>query len=126
MKDRHDNELLAEAYQQVVTEDIGQDPALFKPYQPAANETGQNDLLGKLPAMSLGELARIIRRDWKNVYFGAVPYLQALGTLNDINDDYGMDSGRSIVAYFLSNATQWKGPIAKAVKLELNKRLKSR
>jgi hypothetical protein len=37
-----------------------------------------------------------------------------------------MDSGRSIVAYFLSNASTWRGETAKRIKLELNKMLKSR
>jgi hypothetical protein len=75
---------------------------------------------------SLSELASMIRRDWKNVYFGAKPYLDALGTLDSIGDNYGMDSGRSIVAYFLANATTWRGPVAKAIKLELNRRLKQK
>jgi hypothetical protein len=47
-------------------------------------------------------------------------------SLNSINDNYGADSGRSIVAYFLANAPTWRGPFAKAVKAELNSRLKKR
>lgn len=73
---------------------------------------------------SLSEIAAIIRKDWKNVYFGAVPYLQAMATLETVKDNYGYDSGRSIVAYFLSNAGTWRGPIAREVKKELNKRIK--
>lgn len=30
------------------------------------------------------EIAREIRKDWTNVYFGAVPYLQAMGSLDSI------------------------------------------
>ena len=59
------------------------------------------------------------------VYFGAVPYLEAMLTLNSIIDPYYNDSGTSIVAYFLSNATTWKGQVAREVKVELNKRLKA-
>ena len=75
--------------------------------------------------MSLSELAREVRKDWgSKVNFAAKPYLEALGDLESINDNYGLDSGKSIVAYFLSNAATWKGPTAKAVKAELNRRIK--
>jgi hypothetical protein len=79
-----------------------------------------------LGQMTLNELAVEVRRDWKNVYFGAKPYLDAMATLDNINQDYGLDSGRSIVAYFLANATTWRGETARLVKAELNKRLKSK
>lgn len=75
-----------------------------------------------LRSMPLHQIAGIVQRDWKKPYFGAVPYLQALGSLSSHNDSYGQDSGRSIVAYFLSNATTWRGPVAKAVKAELKRR----
>jgi hypothetical protein len=78
--------------------------------------------------MSISQLASIISKTWraqgKGIYFGAVPYLQAMHTMDKITDAYGMDSGKSIVLYFLSNATTWRGEVAKAIKLELNKRVK--
>lgn len=40
-------------------------------------------------------------------------------SLNSIDDKYVMDSGRSIVAYFLSNALSWKGEKAREIKKEL-------
>ena len=67
----------------------------------------------------LYEIAAEIRRDWKKVYFGAVPYLDAMQTLNSINDNYIMDSGKSIVLYFLCNAGTWRGDTARRVKAEL-------
>lgn len=68
----------------------------------------------------LYEIAREIRQDWGGkIYFGAVPYLQAMATLNSIEDNYGMDSGKSIVLYFLANAQTWRGETAKRVKAEL-------
>ena len=73
---------------------------------------------------NLSEIANEIRSNWSNVYFGAVPYLDAMSTLDSINDDYGLDSGRSIVAYFLANAGTWRGEVARRVKKELNKMLK--
>lgn len=89
---------------------------------------------GTCPKETLGDynlasLARMIYADWsvrgKGVNFAAVPYLQAMGTLDTIADDYGLDSGRSIVVYFLSNAGSWRGDVARAVKAELNRRLKA-
>lgn len=68
---------------------------------------------------SLATIAREIRADWKKPYFGAVPYLQAMQSLDSVEDAYGFDSGRSIVLYFLANAGTWKGPVAKATKAEL-------
>lgn len=70
-------------------------------------------------------IANIIYRHWKKPYFGAVPYMQAMRQMHSVSDNYGLDRGTSIVAYFLSNASTWRGPVAKAVKAELNKRLKA-
>lgn len=67
----------------------------------------------------LHEIAREIRSDWKNVYFGAVPYLEAMEQLDSIKDAYGYDSAKSIVLYFLSNANTWRGETARRVKKEL-------
>lgn len=69
-------------------------------------------------------IAREVAKDWKNVNYGAKPYLQAMGSLDSIKDRYGMDSADSIVRYFLSNATSWKGEVAKRVKAELKGMLK--
>jgi len=67
----------------------------------------------------LSEIAREIRADWKKVYFGAVPYLAAMLTLNTMDDMYGCDSAESIVLYFLSNANSWRGDVARRIKAEL-------
>jgi len=69
-------------------------------------------------------IAREIKSDWKKVYFGAVPYLQAMADLQSVNDSYGYDSGKSIVRYFLSNATAWRGETAKRIKAELKALIK--
>jgi hypothetical protein len=69
-------------------------------------------------------IAAEIRADWKNVYFGAKPYLDAMSTMNSIDDNYGMDDGRSIVNYFLANASTWRGETAKRVKAELKEMAK--
>ena len=70
-------------------------------------------------ARPLYEIAREIRNDGKNVSYCAAPYLQAMLCLDSITDNYGFDSGRSIVAYFLSNAGSWRGETAKRIKSEL-------
>ena len=80
---------------------------------------------GDLGSKSLSEIASIIRQDWgSKVNFAAKPYLEALGALESIDDNYWNDPGKSIVAYFLSNAGQWRGDTAREVKKELNRRLK--
>jgi hypothetical protein len=72
----------------------------------------------------LAEIASYIYRDWSKVNYAAQPYLSALASLDSIDQSYGYDSGKSIVLYFLSNASSWRGPIAKAVKAELKRRVK--
>ena len=69
----------------------------------------------------LYEIAADIRKYWKNIYFGAVPYRDAMSELTSIDDKYYADSGKSIVLYFLANASTWRGPDAKRIKAELKK-----
>jgi hypothetical protein len=64
-------------------------------------------------------IAAEIRKTWAKVYFGAVPYLDAMRSLTDLNSEYGQDSAKSIVLYFLSNASTWRGEDAKRIKTEL-------
>lgn len=72
----------------------------------------------------LYEIAADIRRTWSKPYFGAVPYIEAMGSLGNIADNYGYDSGDSIVRYFLSNAGTWRGEDARRIKAELKGMLK--
>ena len=67
----------------------------------------------------LATIAREIRADWPRPYFGAVPYLDAMASLASINDKYIYDDGRTIVRYFLANASAWRGDTARRVKAEL-------
>lgn len=85
----------------------------------------QQEILNSLPDLSISRIAFLVRVDWTKVNFAARPYLDAMQTMDSINDNYGADAGKSIVAYFLGNAGTWRGPVAKAVKKELNSRLKS-
>lgn len=72
----------------------------------------------------LSAIASEIYKDWKKVNFAAKPYLEAMMSLNSIDDMYMFDTARSVVLYFLSNATTWKGPIARDIKKELKAMLK--
>jgi hypothetical protein len=86
--------------------------------QPAAASTGPR---------SLATIAREIRTDWgSKTNFAAKPYLDAMGQLNKITDQFYADSAESIVLYFLSNASTWRGEVAKRVKAELKAMLPKR
>jgi hypothetical protein len=69
------------------------------------------------------QIAGDIVEDWetlgKGVHFAARPYLGAMLRLESINDSYDADSAQSIVRYFLSNASSYRGARAKALKAEL-------
>jgi hypothetical protein len=73
---------------------------------------------------SLSAIARDIRKHWPKVNFAAVPYLEAMGSLETIQDRFYSDDAKTIVIYFLGNATTWRGPEAKRIKAELNAMLK--
>lgn len=72
----------------------------------------------------LKDIAFEIEQNWPNVNYAARPYLDAMFSLDSIYDDYYDDSGSEIVAYFLGNATGWRGDTAKRIKKELNAMLK--
>jgi hypothetical protein len=67
----------------------------------------------------LYQIAREIKADWSKVNFGAVPYLEAMGTMTSIEENYYYDSGDSVVRYFLANANTWRGEKAREIKAEL-------
>jgi hypothetical protein len=83
-----------------------------------------NSKEGKNMTRPISTIAREIKSDWQKVYFGAVPYLDAMQTLNSINDAYHYDSGKSVVRYFLANASSWRGEKARNIKAELKDMLK--
>lgn len=73
----------------------------------------------------LSTIAREIRNDYRRagrpLYFGAVPYVEALESLNtrDLGAHYGQDSAESLVRYLLGNLTTWRGDVARSVKADL-------
>jgi len=74
----------------------------------------------------LWEIAEEIKKDWKKVNYAAVPYLEAMGSLNTMQDKYILDSAKSVVQYFLANAGSWKGETAKRIKTELRNMVKGK
>ena len=85
------------------------------------------------PAQELKRPIRLIARDiiriWSakgsGVNYAAVPYLDAMLSLEDAGpaEMYGYDSAASILTYGLSNMRSFRGPEAKALKAELKAHL---
>lgn len=74
----------------------------------------------------LRELAPLIAAggQGKSWYAYAQPYVEALYSLDTVEDNYYQDSGKSIVNYTLANLSYWRGDTAKAVKAQLKAHLK--
>lgn len=67
----------------------------------------------------LSVIAADIRRHWAKPSPYARPYLDAMSVLSSIHGRYYEDSAQSVVLYFLSNASGWRGDDAKRIKSEL-------
>lgn len=80
----------------------------------------------------ISEVAGDIRRDWSSrTKDGKVPvyadaYLRPMETLTAITDNYYMDSADVVVLYFLSNASTYRGELARKYKAELKAMLGSK
>ena len=82
--------------------------------------------INKQNKRTFAEIAREIKQTWKNVYFGAKPYLQAMATIDssDKNAPYMLETAEDIVIYFLANAQTWRGEDARRIKAELKSMIK--
>lgn len=71
------------------------------------------------------QIAKDIKSTWLNVYFGAVPYLEAMLTLDtsDPNAMYLYNTAEDIVRYFLAYAQTFRGADAERLKAELKSML---
>jgi hypothetical protein len=74
-------------------------------------------------ARPLATIAREIREAWPKPYFGAVPYIEAMGRLDKITDKAGMEDAADVVTRFLVNASTWRGEHARRIKTELKRML---
>lgn len=74
----------------------------------------------------ISAIASDIRKEWgAKVNYAAKPYLSAMFSFDSINESYGFDSARSVVLYFLGNASSFRGERAKQLKQELKNHLKA-
>jgi hypothetical protein len=70
----------------------------------------------------ISEIASEIKKEWDTkIYFGAKPYLDAMLCINEPNDTFGCEDGKTQVIYFLANASTYRGEIAKRHKAELKR-----
>jgi hypothetical protein len=79
-------------------------------------------------ARNISDIAREIEQDWskqgKGVNYAAKPYLQGMFFVNGPNDKYFFDDGKSLVLYFLNNASSYRGEKARELKAELREIIK--
>ena len=77
-----------------------------------------------LQMRNISQIAKEILADWKNPYYGAKPYIQAMLNLNSVDDKYGVEPAMNILNGFLANASTWRGEKARQIKNELKQLLK--
>jgi hypothetical protein len=70
------------------------------------------------------EIADEIKGDWKNISPYAEQYLEAMFSLENPAGMYYADTAKSVVLYFLSNASSWRGEVARRIKAELKELVK--
>ena len=80
-----------------------------------------NTPLCEVVAEMVADMAKICREQkkpttWRQKFCYAAPYIDACRTLNSVDDNYGWDSGKSIVLYLLANLNTYKGEKAKEFK----------
>ena len=76
----------------------------------------------------ISAIAQDISNEWSKaksgINYAAKPYLVRLRTIESINDTVMFETARSVILYFLSNASTFRGGNAKVLKLELKEHLK--
>ena len=117
--------VLAREYRDVSQTFVKEDVTQVGP-DPATNTTNESESTSNNSGpRSLSVIAADIRKNWPNVNYAAKPYLNAMSQLDNANDMYGHDSAKSVILYFLNNATSWRGPEAKRIKDELKGLIKN-
>jgi len=74
--------------------------------------------------VTVSEIARAIVKDWKNINPYAAEYLNAMLTIESIEESYYADSAKSVVMYFLANAGSYRGDNARSYKALLKDMVK--
>lgn len=72
---------------------------------------------------TISVLFRHVKANWKNPYFGAIPYIDALLCCSELDSVYGVETARDLIPYFLANAQTWRGDVARMIKAELKRRI---
>ena len=91
----------------------------FKAAFDATNARWKAAVAQDKPIQNISTIALEISRDWKKVNYAAKPYLEAMRYIDTAQDKYGFDDTRSVVSYFLANASGYRGDTAKAHKSAL-------
>ena len=66
--------------------------------------------------VTVSEIAYAIAKDWTNISPYAADYLNAMKEITDIDGAYYADTAKSVVMYFLANASTYRGENARAYK----------
>jgi hypothetical protein len=74
--------------------------------------------------LTVSEIARAIARDWKTINPYASEYLNAMLSIENVEETYYADSAKSVVMYFLANAGSYRGDSARAYKALLKAMVK--
>jgi hypothetical protein len=74
--------------------------------------------------VTVSEIAHAIAKDWTNVSPYAADYLNAMKEIRSVNDNYYADSAKSVILYFLANASSYRGDNARAYKALLKDMVK--
>lgn len=77
-----------------------------------------------IKSLTVSEIAHAIAKDWQNISPYAKDYLDAMKDIQDINGSYYADSAKSVVMYFLANASSYRGDNARAYKALLKDMVK--
>lgn len=75
---------------------------------------------------TVSQIAAEIYIAWTSPNYGAVPYLEAMLSMNYVEVEgrrYGVEPAESIIARFLSNASSFRGADARRLKAELRARV---
>ena len=81
-----------------------------------------NNTLNK--TVTVSEIARAIAKDWQTINPYANEYLNAMLTIESIEDTYYADSAKSVILYFLANASSYRGENARSYKALLKDMVK--
>lgn len=74
--------------------------------------------------VTVSEIAYAIAKDWDKVSPYAADYLNAMKEITDIEGNYYADSAKSVVLYFLANASTYRGENARSYKALLKEMVK--